>query len=62
MHTASTEGQYRGANGAANGRDKVAILDAGSQYGKVILSTLRGYISTKIKLLYSVMLVVWNIR
>ncbi|XP_045775190.1 GMP synthase [glutamine-hydrolyzing] isoform X2 [Maniola jurtina] len=36
MHTASTEGQYRGANGAAHGRDKVAILDAGSQYGKVI--------------------------
>ncbi|XP_046969605.1 GMP synthase [glutamine-hydrolyzing] isoform X1 [Vanessa cardui] len=36
MHTASTEGQYRGANGAAHGKDKVAILDAGSQYGKVI--------------------------
>ncbi|CAH0720485.1 unnamed protein product, partial [Brenthis ino] len=36
MHTASTEGQYRSANGTANGRDKVAILDAGSQYGKVI--------------------------
>ncbi|CAH2218656.1 jg13612 [Pararge aegeria aegeria] len=34
MHTASTEGQYRGANGATHGRDKVAILDAGSQYGK----------------------------
>ncbi|XP_041981853.1 GMP synthase [glutamine-hydrolyzing] isoform X2 [Aricia agestis] len=36
MHTGSVEGQYRGANGAAHGRDKVAILDAGSQYGKVI--------------------------
>ncbi|XP_045451738.1 GMP synthase [glutamine-hydrolyzing] [Melitaea cinxia] len=36
MHTASNEGQYRGANGATHGRDKVAILDAGSQYGKVI--------------------------
>ncbi|CAG9564900.1 unnamed protein product [Danaus chrysippus] len=41
MHTASTEGQYRGANGAANGRDKVAILDAGSQYGKVIDRRIR---------------------
>ncbi|XP_072945239.1 GMP synthase [glutamine-hydrolyzing] isoform X2 [Epargyreus clarus] len=36
MHTASVDGQYRGTNGAALGRDKVAILDAGSQYGKVI--------------------------
>ncbi|XP_063829356.1 GMP synthase [glutamine-hydrolyzing] [Ostrinia nubilalis] len=36
MHTASAEGQYRGTNGSTHGRDKVAILDAGSQYGKVI--------------------------
>ncbi|KAJ2945449.1 hypothetical protein O0L34_g261 [Tuta absoluta] len=50
MHTASTDGQFRGTNGAGAGagavagagaaavdiRDKVAILDAGSQYGKVI--------------------------
>ncbi|XP_047521536.1 GMP synthase [glutamine-hydrolyzing] isoform X1 [Pieris napi] len=36
MHTAGADGQYRGTNGAALGRDKVAILDAGSQYGKVI--------------------------
>ncbi|XP_013140888.1 PREDICTED: GMP synthase [glutamine-hydrolyzing] [Papilio polytes] len=36
MHTASADGQYRGTNGSTHGRDKVAILDAGSQYGKVI--------------------------
>ncbi|XP_050664667.1 GMP synthase [glutamine-hydrolyzing] isoform X2 [Leptidea sinapis] len=36
MHTTSADGQYRGTNGATGGRDKVAILDAGSQYGKVI--------------------------
>ncbi|KOB64556.1 putative GMP synthase, partial [Operophtera brumata] len=36
MHTASAEGQYRGTNGSTHGRDKIAILDAGSQYGKVI--------------------------
>ncbi|XP_047992162.1 GMP synthase [glutamine-hydrolyzing] isoform X1 [Leguminivora glycinivorella] len=36
MHTATAEGQYRGTNGATHPRDKVAILDAGSQYGKVI--------------------------
>lgn len=40
MHTASVDAQYRGTNGAGAGathpsRDKVAILDAGSQYGKV---------------------------
>lgn len=43
MHTASADGQFRGTNGAGAGagaamphsRDKVAILDAGSQYGKV---------------------------
>ncbi|XP_048482336.1 GMP synthase [glutamine-hydrolyzing] isoform X2 [Plutella xylostella] len=33
MHTASTDANTNGANPA---RDKVAILDAGSQYGKVI--------------------------
>lgn len=37
MHSSSPEGQYRSANGGSgHGRDKVAILDAGSQYGKVI--------------------------
>ncbi|XP_004923976.1 GMP synthase [glutamine-hydrolyzing] [Bombyx mandarina] len=36
MHTASADGQFRGTNGSGQGRDKVAILDAGSQYGKVI--------------------------
>ncbi|XP_053611198.1 GMP synthase [glutamine-hydrolyzing] isoform X1 [Plodia interpunctella] len=36
MHTATADGQYRGTNGSSLGRDKVAILDAGSQYGKVI--------------------------
>ncbi|XP_059057714.1 GMP synthase [glutamine-hydrolyzing] isoform X2 [Achroia grisella] len=36
MHTATADGQYRGANGSSHGRDKLAILDAGSQYGKVI--------------------------
>ncbi|CAH2043247.1 unnamed protein product, partial [Iphiclides podalirius] len=41
MHTASTEGQYRGTNGSTHGKDKVAILDAGSQYGKVIDRRIR---------------------
>lgn len=35
MHNLSPEGQYRNANGATN-TEKVAILDAGAQYGKVI--------------------------
>lgn len=51
MHTASTEGQYRGANGTANGRDKVAILDAGSQYGKVHLVSLHYIIEKDLKML-----------
>lgn len=35
MHTLSAEGQYMNANGATNS-ERVAILDAGAQYGKVI--------------------------
>lgn len=35
MHNISPEGQYTNSNGAANS-EKVAILDAGAQYGKVI--------------------------
>lgn len=38
MHTANAEGQYRGTNGSTHARDKLAILDAGSQYGKVSTS------------------------
>ena len=34
MHNTSPEGQYR-ANGAHN-QERVAILDAGAQYGKLI--------------------------
>lgn len=34
MHNTSPEGNHR-ANGAQNG-EKIAILDAGAQYGKVI--------------------------
>lgn len=35
MHNLSPEGQYMSTNGA-NNNEKVAILDAGAQYGKVI--------------------------
>lgn len=35
MHNISPEGQYTNSNGATNS-EKVAILDAGAQYGKVI--------------------------
>ncbi|KAF9788835.1 hypothetical protein SFRURICE_018411 [Spodoptera frugiperda] len=41
MHTATADGQFRSTNGATHGRDKVAILDAGSQYGKVIDRRIR---------------------
>ncbi|KAG6447713.1 GMP synthase [glutamine-hydrolyzing] isoform X1 [Manduca sexta] len=41
MHTASADGQFRGTNGSSQARDKVAILDAGSQYGKVIDRRIR---------------------
>lgn len=41
MHTATADGQYRGTNGSTHGRDKIAILDAGSQYGKVIDRRIR---------------------
>lgn len=41
MHTASADGQYLGTNGSTHGRDRVAILDAGSQYGKVIDRRIR---------------------
>lgn len=36
MHSASPEAQYRSTNGGNHGHERVAILDAGSQYGKVI--------------------------
>lgn len=35
MHNTSPEGEYGNANGAFK-VDRVAILDAGAQYGKVI--------------------------
>lgn len=35
MHSLNLEGQYMNSNGAAN-PEKVVILDAGAQYGKVI--------------------------
>ncbi|KAH9634277.1 hypothetical protein HF086_011537 [Spodoptera exigua] len=41
MHTATADGQFRSTNGATHGRDKVAILDAGSQYGKVLDRRIR---------------------
>lgn len=37
MHNINSEGQYMNtANGAGNNTERVAILDAGAQYGKVI--------------------------
>lgn len=36
MHSSSPESKYRTANGGSHSNDRVAILDAGSQYGKVI--------------------------
>lgn len=36
MISSSPEAQYRSANGGGHAKDRIAILDAGSQYGKVI--------------------------
>lgn len=42
MHNLSPEGQYMNTNGVGN-TEKVAILDAGAQYGKVIDRKVREF-------------------